>query len=159
MRQRFLRKKCYHLSRNAIMKCYQLAFLREEMLSATRVGDSVSSLRNCEPDSGYKEAESNAGQHNTTQHSTTQHNTTQRPRVTRHTLCGVTVARHGPSPPPPWLGKLLGSFRWSSHPSAAKETWANYPIRACTILAISTSRAINDFLLQKIRGQGDKVRS
>ena len=36
------------------MKCYQLAFLSEEMLSATRVGDSVSSLRNCETDSGYK---------------------------------------------------------------------------------------------------------
>ena len=40
----------------------------------------------------------------------TQHNTTQRrPRVTRHTLCGGTVAQHGPSPPPPlpWLSKLL----------------------------------------------------
>ena len=29
-----------------------------------------------------------------------------RPRVTRHTLCGGTVAWHGPSPPPPWRGKL-----------------------------------------------------
>ena len=33
------------------------------------------------------------------------HNTTQRrPRVTRHTLCGGTVARHGRSPPPPVAG-------------------------------------------------------
>ena len=36
------------------MKCYQVAFLWEEMLSATRVGDSVSSSRNYETDSGYK---------------------------------------------------------------------------------------------------------
>ena len=43
-----------------------------------------------------------------TQVPTTQHNTTQRrPHVTRHTQCGGTAARHGPSPPrPPWLGKL-----------------------------------------------------
>ena len=44
-------------------------------------------------------------QQNTTQHSTAQHNTTQRrPRVTRHTLCGGTVARRGPRPPPPLRG-------------------------------------------------------
>ena len=55
----------------------------------------------------------------------TQHNTTQRrPRVTRHTLCGGTVAQHGPSPPPPppWPGKLRG--RW--HPKGILSTLAGF---------------------------------
>ena len=62
---------------------YQVAFLREEMLSTTRVGDSVSPLRNCETDSRYNTPQHNTSQRNTARHSTTQHKTSQR-NTTQH---------------------------------------------------------------------------
>ena len=40
----FLAKKCYHVT-----------FLGQEMLSASGVGDHISSSRNCDTDNGYKQ--------------------------------------------------------------------------------------------------------